>query len=131
MQKSLYLLRIAVLALLPLLVLSPQAPAGFIPTLHNLSAEGAQRLEATRSTLENKIVLNYLKARGKKDDAAATAVAAMNDEQRRKTIDQDIPKYKKGIDASDVILPLALLALPVLVLASLGSHDHDRRRHRH
>ncbi len=121
MRMSLCLFRIAALLLIPLLAMSPRAVAGFIPTLHNLSDEGARRLEAARQDLEGRIVRQYLMARGQKEEAAAKTVAGMSDEQRRKTIDVDIPRYIKGNSGDALLVLLGILLVGGAVLgAALG-----------
>ena len=103
MRMSLCLFRVAALLLIPLLAVSPRAVAGFIPTLYNLSDEDSHRLEA-----------------------AAKAAAAMSDEQRRKTIDVDIPKYIKGSSGDGLLVLLAILLVGGAVLGAAlgGSSSH-------
>lgn len=121
MRMSLCLFRVAALLLIPLLAVSPRAVAGFIPTLYNLSDEDSRRLEAARRDLEGKIVRQYFMARGQQEEAAAKAVAVMSDEQRRKTIDVDIPRYIKGGSGDGLLVLLAILLVGGAVLgAALG-----------
>ncbi len=121
MRMSMCLFRVAALLLIPLLAMSPRAVAGFIPTLHTLSDEGARRLEAARQDLEGRIVRQYLMARGQKEEAAAGTVAGMSDKQRRRTIDVDIPRYIKGNSGDALLILLGILLVGGVVLgAALG-----------
>ena len=114
----------ATAVLLAVLTLYPScASASFLPTVANRSDQQLHDMTATRIRLENKIVADYLRLRGRSQQSIDQTLQSLTDDQRQTILKKDIPAYADNEAGKTVVTILLSPFILLGVLCSLGSDD--------